>query len=277
MINKLKEIVNIGKRFVLLFSPLIIIMILLFIIPLIVLFFFSLFNGGSFSTSYLVLLSKGFTYKLIFHSILISFFATVFSLFFSVPIAFSIFVLKKKSNKLVIICLILMPLIINSLIRTLALKAFLSLSFFHFIGSDIAMVIGLMYLYIPLAIIPIYNSLESINKNYVYASYDLGANKFQTFWKIIFPLSIPGIFTASILIFLPSLTTAIVPIFLGNGNELLVGNYIVKLLSGDVNSISSICALSCIILLVFIVILLVFKFFKATYLLKFFISSKKKK
>ena len=84
----------------------------------------------------------------------------------------------------------------------------------------------MVYNFLPFMVLPIYNVLAKIDKDVIYAARDLGANEFQTFTQIIFPLSIPGIISGITMVFVPALTTFVISDLLGGSKILLIGNVI---------------------------------------------------
>ncbi|GLK87403.1 ABC transporter permease [Pseudomonas turukhanskensis] len=89
-----------------------------------------------------------------------------------------------------------------------------------------AVIIGLLYTYLPFMVLPIYTSLEKMDWRLVEAAFDLGANRFHALKRIIVPLAMPGIVAGSILVFIPSLGNYIIPELLGGGKTLMIGNLI---------------------------------------------------
>ncbi|MGL4799180.1 MAG: ABC transporter permease, partial [Cellulosilyticaceae bacterium] len=96
----------------------------------------------------------------------------------------------------------------------------------QFLYGDGAIVFGMIYNFFPFMVLPIYNSLAKIDNSLIEASYDLGASKARTFRKIILPLSMPGVITGIIMVFMPSLTTFVITRLLGGGQVILIGNLI---------------------------------------------------
>ena len=90
-----------------------------------------------------------------------------------------------------------------------------------------AVVIGLVYSFLPFMILPLYASIERIDHSLIEASRDLYANGAQTFRRVVLPLSMPGVIAGSILVFVPSLGAYVTPDILGGGKEVLLGSYIV--------------------------------------------------
>ena len=89
-----------------------------------------------------------------------------------------------------------------------------------------AVLLGMVYNFIPFMILQINTSLSKMDKSLLEASSDLGANRFQTFWKVTFPLSIPGVISGIALVFLPAVSSFFIPKLLGGGQYFLIGNVI---------------------------------------------------
>ena len=101
------------------------------------------------------------------------------------------------------------------------------MQFFHLpsleiINTPYAIVLGMVYNFLPFMVLPIYNVLVKIDKDILFAARDLGANAVQTFMKIILPLSIPGIISGITMVFVPSLTTFVISDLLGGSKILLI-------------------------------------------------------
>jgi spermidine/putrescine transport system permease protein len=92
--------------------------------------------------------------------------------------------------------------------------------------TDAAIMIGMLYVYLPLMVLPLYASMEKIDFRLVEAGYDLYATRFRVLWRIIVPLVKPGIVAGSILVFIPSLGAYVTPRVLGGGKNLMLGNLI---------------------------------------------------
>ena len=84
----------------------------------------------------------------------------------------------------------------------------------------------MVYNYVPFMILQIYSSLEKMDKSYIEAASDLGANKYQCFWRITFPMSLPGVISGITLVFLPAVSSFFIPKLLGGGQYVLIGNVI---------------------------------------------------
>lgn len=171
---------------------------------------------------------KDFLYSLGL-SLWFAFLTTVFSFLIGYPVAY--FMAKTNAKvRNAIVLLITAPMWINMLLRTIAWKQILDdngpviwfleklgVSGLHIIGTDFAVVLGLVYVYLPFIIIPIYTSLMKVERNLLEASMDLGAGKYKTFFRVSLPLSIPGVISGITMVFLPAATTLVIPKYLGGG------------------------------------------------------------
>lgn len=176
--------------------------------------------------------------KVLWDSLKIASITTIISIIIAYPLAYVISKMKEHTQ-VILILLITIPMWINMLVRTYAWVSIISdvglintflqklgLSPIKMMYTDFAVVLGLVYNYLPFMIIQIYTALNKMDQSLIEASYDLGANRRETFMKVIFPLSVPGLMSGIILVFLPSLSTFVIPQFLGGGNYVLIGNLI---------------------------------------------------
>ena len=126
----------------------------------------------------------------------------------------------------------------------------------HLRGEPFAVIFGLFVTYVPFMIMPIFNSLEKIDKSVEEAALDLGLTDTQKFFKVILPMSSKGIVTGSIMVFLPCLSGFAIPQILGDGNIVLIGNIIedaFKNMSYTIGSLLAVVILIVILLGIFIV------------------------
>lgn len=176
--------------------------------------------------------------KVLWNSVRIASITTFFCLILGYPLAY---IISKKAPKTqtLLILLITIPMWINMLIRTYAWVSLLSdkglINMFlanfgigpiKMLETDFAVILGMVYNFIPFMIIQIYTVLSKMDHSLIEASYDLGANRFQTFRKVVFPLSLSGVISGITLVFLPSLSTFVIPKLLGGGSYFLIGNLI---------------------------------------------------
>ncbi len=197
------------------------------------------------------------------NSIRLSSLATSLCLLIGYPVAYYLANSPSK-NKTFFVSLLIIPVWSNMLLRIIAWeKLFYPNSilndFFNIgldlIGKDIAIIIGMLSMYLPFMILPIYSVLEKMDKSLIEASKDLGANNVSTFIKITLPLSLSGVVSGIIMTLLPAMTAFALPERLSGGNTLLIGNiiedYFVK--SGNIN----LGSLISIILMIFIIVLFI--------------------
>lgn len=170
-----------------------------------------------------------------YNSFKFSILTTIISLFFGYVIAYALFKSKIK-NKGGVLLLLILPMWTNILLRIEALSNImqpnniitnlLGVTGPNILGTDYAILIGLVFTYLPFVILPIYTALEKIEPSLEEAAWDLGMTNFKKFWKVIFPLSTKGMVTGSIMVFLPCFSGFAVPKVLGGGNIILIGNII---------------------------------------------------
>jgi spermidine/putrescine transport system permease protein len=146
--------------------------------------------------------------------------------------------MKINQNSFVVLIFIL-PMWMNFLLRTLAwqtllektgvinsILTLLKLPTLNIINTPYAIVLGMVYNFLPFMVLPIYNVLLKIDNNVIDAARDLGANGILTFFKVILPLSWPGVISGITMVFVPSLTTFVISDLLGGSKILLIGNVI---------------------------------------------------
>lgn len=262
MINKLsiKE-----KNNILMATPYTIWMIGFIVIPLFFIIGYGLTDKtGAFSIKYIIEFFTPVHLKSFLISMKLALISTLICILLSYPLAL---ILKESgiSKKSFLVYVFILPMWMNSLLRIIAwlnllerngiinsMLKFINLPAVNIINTEAAIILGMVYDFLPFMILPIYNSVMKIDDNTVNAAYDLGATKRMTFWKIIFPLTIPGMVSGITMVFIPSLTTITISYILGGGKILLIGNVIEEafLFSGNWNLGSSMS----LVLIVFILI-----------------------
>jgi spermidine/putrescine transport system permease protein len=189
---------------------------------------------------YFTILSEPLYLKVFWRSFKLAATCTLLCLLIAYPFAY-FFTKVKARYKSLLLLLIIIPFWTSSLIRTYAIismlkaKGILNTGLMalgliqtpiQLLHTPIAVIIGLVYDLLPFMILPLYTSFEKLNPLYVDAARDLGANRFMVFSKIIFPLTLPGIFSGSLLVFLPAMSIFYIPDILGGSKSLLLGNLI---------------------------------------------------
>lgn len=153
---------------------------------------------------------------------------TVATLFIGYPLAYILTRLKSKTQ-MTLLLLINAPMWINMLLRVRALEQIIRMLFPFLIDSFSGVVIGLVYVYLPFMILPIYAVLSKIDPNLLESAADLGANRFKTLIKVVVPLSLSGVLSGILMVFLPAATTIIIPQYLApSQNIYMIGTLIEK-------------------------------------------------
>ncbi len=210
------------------------------IIPLIMIIYFAFTSNetGGFTLANFTEAFTAETVKALGLSILLAAVSTLICLFLAYPLAMILAERKTKASSLIILIFIL-PMWMNFLLRTFAWQTLLEkngvintiLSFFGLpelaiINTPWAIILGMVYNFLPFMVLPIYNVLIKIDKEVFEAARDLGAGAWQTFTKITVPLSVPGIISGITMVFIPALTTFVISDLLGGSKILLIGNVI---------------------------------------------------
>jgi spermidine/putrescine transport system permease protein len=209
------------------------------IIPLLMIVYYGLTNkDGEFSLYNIAQITTQENLKALGLALLLSFISTLICLVLAYPLAM-ILAEKDVNQTRFVVLIFILPMWMNFLLRTLAWQNLLEkngiinmiLQFFHLptqslINTPYAILLGMVYNFLPFMVLPIYNNLAKLDKDVISAARDLGASNLQTFSKIIFPLSIPGVISGITMVFVPSLTTFVISDLLGGSKILLIGNII---------------------------------------------------
>ncbi len=233
--RRLSELKN--KRF--LATPYFIWSAAFIIIPLCMVLYYGLTDkSNSFTLENIMSIGSIENFKALILSLALSLVSTLICLLLAYPLAMILNNLNVNQSSFMVLIFIL-PMWMNFLLRTLAwqtllektgvinsLLTLLHLPTLNIINTPYAIILGMVYNFLPFMILPIYNVLIKIDKNVINAARDLGANGFQTFCKIIFPLSLPGVLSGITMVFVPALTTFVISDLLGGSKILLIGNVI---------------------------------------------------
>ncbi len=224
-------------------TPYVIWSILFIVIPLILIVTYSLstknpINGQlvfSFS-NYRKFLELKFI-NVLLKSVTLAFKATIICIILGYPMAMILSKMEAKLQKKLIVLFIL-PMWMNFLMRTYAWMVILGKNGFinkllSMVGLNLnllytrgAVLLGMVYNFLPFMVLPIFTVLLKIDNNYIEAAEDLGADKLTVFRKIIFPLSMPGLISGITMVFMPAVSTFVISNLLGGGKEVLIGNLI---------------------------------------------------
>ena len=221
--------------------------------------------------NYRELLRVGVYWQTLFRSMWIAARVTIFSLLLGYPLAYFLSFHAGKRKDL-FYQLVIIPLWVSYLVRAYAWKTILGsdgilntlLPYVHLtkhpleflLYSPFAVVLTLTHIYTPFTFLPIYAALEHIPRNLVEASHDLGATPGQTFWKIVFPLSIPGVLAGTTFAFVLSLGDFLAPLLLGGPSGIMISNIVVSLFGAAYNwplgAAISFCMLLLVVSLIFL-------------------------
>ena len=209
------------------------------IIPLIMVVWYGLTDAnGAFTLANVAAIAEPAHRKALLMALLLSFIATIVCLVLAYPLCMFLVETNKNSTSFLTMLLIV-PMWMNFLLRTYAWQSLLEktgiintfltsigLQPLRMINTNGAIILGMVYNFLPFMILPIYNALEDIDRNVINAARDLGASSGQTFVRVTFPLSMPGVISGITMVFIPALTTFVVSSLLGGGKILLIGNVI---------------------------------------------------
>lgn len=233
------------KRFSQLALPYIVWAALMLVLPMALIAFYSITQQGNSIISFTLTLehyAKFFTdpdfLLILWRSLVIAFKTTVICLLLGYPVAYFISRCGERNQNLLVLC-VTIPMWINMLVRTYAWIGLLSegglfqhiLSFFglgdvELLYTEGAVLLGMVYNFLPFMILQINTSLCKMDHSLLEAGADLGANPVQIFRRITLPLSLPGVINGITLVFLPAVSSFFIPKLLGGGQYFLIGNLI---------------------------------------------------
>lgn len=212
-------------------------MIIFIIVPMFLVAYFAFTDkSGSFTIENII--NVGQYSEVFLRSIWLGAIATFFCLLLSYPLSYMMARMDTKKQS-IIIMLVMLPMWMNFLLRTYAWMSILEdsglinnalsaigLPRIHMINTSGAVVLGMVYNYIPYMILPLYSILTKIDESVIEAAEDLGANNVQVFMRVTLPMSTPGIMSGITMVFVPSVSTFIISKMLGGGGNLLIGDLI---------------------------------------------------
>lgn len=211
-------------------APFIIFILAGTLIPMGVVAFYGITDrSGVFTIKNIAAVATGDHAKALLLSLALSLAATFICLIMAFPLGL---ILKNSrlGKKNFMVFLFILPMWMNFVLRTMAWQVLLEkngmLGFLGIINTPAAVVLGMVYDYLPFMVLPVYNALVKIDNSLIEAAYDLGASKKTVLGKVIVPLSLPGIVSGVTMVFVPSLTTFAISNMLGGGKVNLIGNII---------------------------------------------------
>ena len=173
-----------------------------------------------------------------FRSFRLAFISTVICILIGYPVAY---ILSREGPRLqrLMLMLIILPMWMNFLLRTYAwmsilentgllnrFLSFLGLPTLNIINTPTAVVIGMVYNFLPFMILPIYSVIVKIDRSLLEAAQDLGANTVSVFRKVVFPMSLPGVLSGIMMVFVPAVSTFVITQLLGGGMVMMLGDLI---------------------------------------------------
>ena len=233
------------KRFSQLAIPYLIWIAVMLLLPMLLIVLYAFMTGGNEIISFqfsLANFKKFFTdpdfLLVLWRSLAIALKTTVICVLLGYPIAYFIANSSERVQNILVLA-ITIPMWINMLVRTYAwigilsdggiaqrLLELLGLGTHKLLYTEFAVLLGMVYNFIPFMILQINTSLSKMDRSLLEAGADLGANRFQTFWRVTLPLSLPGVVSGIALVFLPAVSSFFIPKLLGGGQYFLIGNVI---------------------------------------------------
>jgi spermidine/putrescine transport system permease protein len=225
--------------------PYVVWMIMFIVVPLILIIFYGTVRttpqGMEFTLEHFKRFFEPLYIMVLVRSLYLAFICTIVCLLFGYTVSM-ILASKEYRDKKILIFLMVIPMWMNFLLRTYAwltllekngiintLISFIGLPKMDLLYNQWAVVLGMVYNFLPFMVLPIYSVLIKIDKSIIEAAEDLGANSRTVFRKVIFPLSLPGVVSGITMVFMPAVTTFVISRLRGGGQFLLIGNLIEEL------------------------------------------------
>ena len=222
-------------------------MLLFVVFPLFLIVYFAFTDAkGNFSlANWGTVFTNPTNWKVIGSTLIIASITTILCIVIAYPIAYLLS--NKKYNKnAVLVYIFLLPMWINFVVRTIGLKALINGLAKAMGGFDLtstypylSIVIGMVYDYLPFAILPLYNQMLKMDKNQIEAAADLGANPAQVFIKNIIPMTIPGIISAYMMTFMPTMSSYVIANKMSENSVQIIGNLIEQQFGSNTSAISN--------------------------------------
>ena len=225
------------------------------VIPMLIIAFYAFTKQGNDVRTVLFTLSNFVRFfsdqlfiSVLVRSLILAVITTLICIVVGYPTAYIIAKLKPNSQGLMVL-LITAPTLINMLVRTYAWHGILVSTS---LSAEIKVYIGMVYNFLPYMILQIYTSLSKMDHNLLVAASDLGCDAKTAFLKVTLPLSLPGVISGITLVFLPAVSSFLIPKLLGGGSYVLIGNLIESyfISTGDWNFGSAISLVMCVVVLI---------------------------
>ena len=218
-------------------APYLVWMAVFIVVPLLMVAYFAFTDEkGHFTLDYIA--NVGQYTNIFVRSIWLAIIATVVCLVLAYPVSF-ILSRMKKHHQGTMLMIVMLPMWMNFLLRTYAwmtllgnngiinnLLGMIGIGPLKLINTEGAVVLGMVYNYLPFMILPLYSVMVKIDKSLIEAASDLGCNQVSTLFRVVVPLSVPGIMSGVTMVFVPAISTFIISRMLGGGSNLLIGDLI---------------------------------------------------
>ncbi len=249
-------------------APYIVFMIVFMIVPMGMVAYFAVTTAdGSFTFDNLAAVSQ---YTNIFiRSVWLAAIATVVCLIIAYPLAL-VLARINVSYQSTVLMIVMLPMWMNFLLRTYAWMTILGnnglinnflgmfgIGPFRFLNTQGAVVLGMVYDYLPFMILPLYNVIVKIDKSVIDAAHDLGCGNFKTIVKVVMPLSMPGVMSGITMVFVPAISTFIISRMLGGGGNLLIGDLIEMQFLGNSYNPNLGAAMSLVLMVIVLLIMVI--------------------
>ena len=215
-------------------------MLLFTIAPMIFVVVFAFTGDNGLTLENLAAVVQSVYLKILWHSLYLALLCTVICLLIGYPAAYFLASRDFSRNKTLFV-LFLLPMWMNFLLRTYAMMSLMEdtgiintllkamgLQPIEMIGTEGAVLVGMVYNFLPFMVLPIHTSLKKMDRRVIEAAEDLGANPLEVFKRVVFPLSIPGVISGITMVFMPAVTTFAISRLLGSGRFMLYGDVIEK-------------------------------------------------
>ena len=242
-------------------GPYLVWMAIFTVVPLFIVIWYAMTNAdGQFTFDNLTQIGR---YSSVFaRSLILAAISTVICLVMAFPVGY--FLSRLRANKQhIMLMLIMLPMWMNFLLRTYAWMTLLEknglinkffslfgLGPFNMINTSGAVVLGMVYNYVPYMILPLYTSMTKIDQSIVEAAQDLGASTTKTLLRVLIPMSVPGISTGITMVFVPAVSTFVISRMLGGGSNLLIGDLIEMQFLGNSYNLNVGSAMSLVLMII---------------------------
>lgn len=255
-------------------APYLVWMLVFILVPLVLVAYFAFTDeSGRFTLNYVADVAQ---YSQIFvRSIWLALIATVICLIIAYPLAYILINMGTKAQSTMLM-IVMLPMWMNFLLRTYAwmtllgnnglintVLGFFNLGPYKLLNTEGAVILGMVYNYLPFMILPIYSVMVKIDKNVLEAASDLGCNARRTLLRVVLPLSMPGVMSGITMVFVPAISTFIISRMLGGGGNLLIGDLIEMQFLGTSYNINLGAAISLVLMVIVLLLMTIMNQFNA--------------